>query len=80
MNRYTYVLNNPLSLIDPLGLEDPDCGADDTVCVNGGGGGDPGDPTDPDPSDPGNPSLCVRRDWDFGGAPFYGSKVSWRCL
>ena len=24
--------------------------------------------------------LFVRRDWDFGSAAFYGSKVSWRCL
>jgi len=38
LNRYNYVLNNPLSYRDPLGLmEVLDCNADNTVCVDGGG-------------------------------------------
>jgi RHS repeat-associated protein len=40
-NRYAYVLNNPLALVDPLGLEDASC-ADRYVCAEpstGSGGG-----------------------------------------
>jgi RHS repeat-associated protein len=40
-NRYAYVLNNPLALIDPLGLEDAGC-FEKYVCTDdntGGGGG-----------------------------------------
>jgi RHS repeat-associated protein len=50
-NRYAYVANNPLSFVDPLGLnaEDPSCSWDDssnTLTCSGGGGVDPsgGDP------------------------------------
>jgi len=36
-NRYVYASNNPLSAIDPSGLEsDAVCGDDDPDCVNGG--------------------------------------------
>jgi hypothetical protein len=40
-NRYAYALNNPANLLDPSGLDPggPDCGADNTVCVDGGGYG-----------------------------------------
>jgi RHS repeat-associated protein len=41
-NRYAYVGNNPLSRIDPLGLEDVSCD-DDGGCDGGGGGGGGGD-------------------------------------
>ena len=49
MNRYAYVLNNPLSFVDPLGLKLPDGGggstcANDPTCNGslGPGGGGPG--------------------------------------
>ena len=61
LNRYSYVLNNPLALVDPLGMEDPsgcDNGDDDDGggCNPGGDQGDPGgDPGNSDPGgDPGN--------------------------
>jgi len=56
-NRYSYVLNNPLSFIDPLGLDDctstfdPITGRTVTTCtVNGGS--DPGPPSPTPPSGP----------------------------
>lgn len=40
MNRYSYVLNSPLSNRDPYGLvSTAECSGDYTVCVDGGGGG-----------------------------------------
>jgi RHS repeat-associated protein len=41
-NRYAYVLNNPLTLIDPLGLQEKPC--KDGVCGDGGGGSGEGIP------------------------------------
>ncbi len=41
LNRYAYALNNPLSYVDPLGLDDSDCG-DDDGCGDGGDGGGAG--------------------------------------
>jgi RHS repeat-associated protein len=38
LNRYAYVMNNPLSLADPLGLHADDCWWYGT-CMSGGGGG-----------------------------------------
>ncbi len=42
-NRYAYVLNNPLSLVDPLGLTDSSCDPSTDWCYaatdDGGGGG-----------------------------------------
>jgi RHS repeat-associated protein len=62
LNRYNYVLNNPLSYRDPLGvMEVLDCNADNTVCVDGGGGGDGG----------GDCWWCW--DWGFGGGGNSGS-------
>jgi hypothetical protein len=43
-NRYTYVNNNPLRLIDPMGTEDVVCGeSDGGDCGGDGGGGGGGD-------------------------------------
>ncbi len=39
-NRYAYVLNNPLSLVDPSGLCDDNNDADDSCDDDSGGGGD----------------------------------------
>jgi RHS repeat-associated protein len=73
LNRYAYVRNNPLALIDPLGLDEVDaCGDPEEDCAgeSGGGGSTGGDPASGgDPTsggDPGNsgsdctgdPSLC----------------------
>lgn len=54
-NRYSYVNNNPLSLMDPSGFKDcaerkSDCGDDElTVDVNGTRGGPPGPQSPPAP-------------------------------
>ncbi|MBB6144701.1 RHS repeat-associated protein [Silvibacterium bohemicum] len=56
MNRYSYVLNNPLAFIDPSGLEVVDCppGTDDgTICVDAPSSGDPDPGPEPDPPPPG---------------------------
>ena len=51
LNRYSYVLNNPLALVDSLGMEDP------SGCDNGDDDGDGGCNPGGDQSDPGgNPS------------------------
>jgi RHS repeat-associated protein len=44
-NRYAYVLNNPLNLVDPLGLDEDDCNiwSDCTPHTDDGGGGGGGD-------------------------------------
>jgi RHS repeat-associated protein len=72
-NRYTYVLNNPLSKVDPLGLDETEtCSDNDTPCFvdpggdgGGGGGGGGGCPVDacvtapPNPPvDPNDPFQC----------------------
>jgi RHS repeat-associated protein len=66
-NRYTYVLNNPYSLKDPLGLDD-DCSTRDNGddggyggedCGGGGGGDDGGNGNSPAPSPgPVDPTNC----------------------
>jgi RHS repeat-associated protein len=53
-NRYTYALNNPLALIDPLGLDycyetTNDDGSDTTTCSYDYGGGGDGDDDGGDP-------------------------------
>jgi RHS repeat-associated protein len=54
LNRYAYVRNNPLALVDPQGLDEADaCGDEDGICGvddgdsggGGGGGGGGGDPS-----------------------------------
>jgi RHS repeat-associated protein len=67
-NRYAYVTNNPLALVDPLGLqEDGGCDPDDPDC---GGGGDPcfdwGDCGDGGGGGPSGPPTVVQ------GTPVYG--------
>ena len=49
LNRYAYVLNNPTSNVNPLGLCDPDSGD----CPGGSGGCDPSDPSCGGPCVPG---------------------------
>lgn len=59
-NRYAYVLNNPLALVDPSGLCDVDgvwdCPMDQDP--PGGGGGYPGVPFDNGPSNPALSGVC----------------------
>jgi RHS repeat-associated protein len=73
-NRYAYVNNNPLALIDPMGMEDSECdpgddcsgdGSDGSDGGGGDGGGDGGGGTNP--SDPPN-SGCTPG--DFSCDPF----------
>jgi RHS repeat-associated protein len=82
-NRYTYVMNNPLSLVDPLGLQPCDGeGGDD------GGGGDGGDSGDGDnggydPTDPDKPeSIHARHQFGNGclGPPMPPSPPPGPCV
>ena len=57
-NRYAYVLNNPLGLIDPVGLDPGDCfltglsGNSCSITVSGNPPGSPGGPSESGPGDP----------------------------
>ena len=70
-NRYAYVTNNPLTYVDPLGLEQVDCPpgtAPGTICVDvpGGGGAGP-TPLPPAPPFPGCGLLCAPVSGGSGG-------------
>ena len=58
LNRYAYVRNNPLVLIDPQGLDElDDCSDDEGNCnANGGDGGSGGGGGGGDPTSGGDPS------------------------
>jgi hypothetical protein len=59
MNRYAYVLNNPMSFTDPSGLEEVQVCGDDEGCggSDDGGGGDGGDGDGDNPVNSGNPFV-----------------------
>ena len=78
-NRYAYALNNPMSFIDPAGLEDEQgCGSDDDGCGGDGGGGGGGGAGDgggdsgygsagagDNPVNPGDPFIISMKIFDF---------------
>jgi RHS repeat-associated protein len=54
-NRYSYVMNRPLSRVDPTGMDEMACDDPEYCDAGGGGGGGDGDDGDPGEGDPGDP-------------------------